>query len=238
MPTTELDVIAFVKHTLTGDNVVDLEVEDSAIKTFINEGVRRVRQWYQEPKVYETITIADSSKTSSTGGSATFLKSALSKPLDSIHSIYNTQQESAGASDIDSNLYGLQSRMIYTADLAHASYYQGFQSQLSQFVGNKITWLELADKILVSGYFYENRITVCYFPAVNKVEDMSWDKAITWVKEFALAKTMEAAARIRGKFKGGDINMETDADEMIGTVQTMLADLDDKLTTMQFVHIQ
>jgi hypothetical protein len=235
---TEADVITWVKHTLTGDNIVDLETEDSAITTFIREGVRRIKPWYYEPKKYETIPVSDASNSAMSGNSRWFLKSALSKPVDSIHQIYNTQQESAGASDVDSQLYGLQSRMIYTADIAHAAYYQGFQSQLSTFVGNKITWIELEDRVIVSGYFFENRVTVCYHPAVNVMDDMTWDKAITWVKEFALAKSMESAARIRGKFKGGDINMETDADEMIGTVQTMLADLDDKLTTMQLVEVE
>jgi len=233
---TEADAVTWIKHTLTGDNVVDLEVEDTAITTFIREAVRRVTPWYHEPRVYETIPVMGTSKTDAAGNSVFFLKSALSKPVDTIHDIYNTQQESAGAADIDSNLYGLQSRMVYTADIAHAAYYQGFQSQLSTFVGNKIRWVDLKDRVLVSGYFYENRVTVFYSPKVNVIEDMSWDKAITWVLDFSLAKSMEAAARIRGKFKGGDINMETDADEMIGTVQTMLSDLMDQLGSLQLVE--
>jgi hypothetical protein len=231
------DVIKFVKDSLTGDNQVDLETQDTSITRFVENAVERVKPWYHEKRIYETIFLNDSGGGSSqNGNSKWFLKSALSKKMDDIHMVYNTQQESAGASDIDSNLYGLQSRMIYTADIGHAAAYQGFQSQLSTFVGNKIRWIVFEDRVMLSGYFSENRATICYYPLVEKVEDVTNGKVMLWIKDWVLAKTMEAAARIRGKFRGGDINMETDSDEMIGTVQTMLSDLDDRLTNMQFTE--
>ena len=127
--------------------------------------------------------------------------------------------------------FGLDIRRVYR------EYLERIYHTLSSTGEGEAKFLFTTAKLKVVALLID-RISFVLGPINDAYIQLTWDKAITWVKEFALAKSMEAAARIRGKFKGGDINMETDADEMIGTVQTMLADLDDKLTNMQLVEVE
>lgn len=226
---TKVEIIKDIAMLLTGGHEVDLEVDNKAIESFINDGFRRVVPWYLEPLRIETVAVLGNDD------QRYIPYSNLSKVPRLVNKVFNIVAPTS-AGDLESTLLGIEGRIVTIKGLQQWAAYVQYERQYSIFAQEEITFLDLkqSSKILLSGVFGQAVLTVQYHIQPATVEDITKQKALDWIIDWARAKTQIALGRVRGKFRGGDLNFETDADDLISTGSTELERLEDTKTRLDF----
>lgn len=229
------EVVKSVYYRLTAGNNVKLEIDDLAIKDFVAEGFRKVRQWYHEPPVAQTVDY-HVQYPNTTLASQYILISTLSKKPREIEKLYDSVPQSF-AVDVETNLLGLGGRVVPgVRNIVEWAVYEQYAKQMNTFLGTDLDFIMSADgtKILVSGYIKGDKVTVKYIPDPQAIEDVSLSKALDWVVDWTEARTKVAVGRVRSKFKGGDLQFEMDGDSLVSEGNEKMKELDEELKRLDY----
>jgi len=243
-----------IKIEITG-KLVEFELADEDLDRIIQDAVRRVKSWYVEGFHFETILLSES-----TEGTAYFEESDLAATPGYIEDILGAdpgQGSDLSGISLVTNLLGLPADILYYAGTGYdfgdvdysasapgASIFDDWFITYSQYVSVRPSienmmpmyeWEWVSPKVYVSGVSPgETHITVVYAHDPANFEEMTINKAISWVQDFAIAKTKVALGRARGKFRSGGLNFETDAAELVSEGNEAIRELKEQLKMLDF----
>lgn len=227
---TNEEAVRFIKQTLSAGNLVHLELLDEAILDFLHFSFIRCKPWFLDPVVWETIDIH-----SGQNGGNFFLLNQLSKPLKNIHRIYPTVQTGFSGFDQDvSGLLSLEGKHLQTMDLIETSYATQYERQTNNVLSVNVHSITLPDRVLLSGSFASNQVTVGYNADPATFADVTHPRATEWILDYSLAKSMYALGRSRSKFRSSDLNIDTDGMDLVTEATDKLRLLEDALPQLDF----
>lgn len=224
------DLLQLLKDRLVGGDAVELEIKDEPILRLIQRAVDRVAPWYFEPRLYESLAIVNSGN-----GSGHILLTSFSKipvDIDGIYQIYSV----GTLGSLDAQLYGISGNQVYLEELGTYTAWQQFISNARAVLCSHMEWKIINDRVIIHGVAGESKLTFAYRSKVTTIENMTYQKAIDWVCDYSLALTKESLARVRGKYRGGEIEWESDSGELLSearedqkALELMLSELDDSM---------
>ncbi len=248
----ESELIDLIKIETTG-RLVEFELEDAVVSTIIKNALNRISDWFVEAVRFETIGLK------SGGDGFFFLESDLTKTPWYIHDIWETGQGDSDTSYISlvSNLLGLPGGLFYFAGTGYEfgdgetpasvpgqyvfddwfityAHYTSVRPALDQLAPSlDWAWDHPLKKIHITGV--QGPITVIYSPLAVALNEVTYGPAIDWITDYSIAKTKIALGRARGKFRGGGLNFDTDAAELIGEGNEAVRALDEAIYNLHFV---
>lgn len=227
---TYVEFIDSIKAELSGGDQVHIEVTNSAIQKFIVEAFDKVKSWYLEPNIIQTVQVVAS------GTQQKYvLYSSLAKIPHCIEKMWDTSTAGRIATTADiSGLLSLEGHIVLSDGSLQYAYYKSFARQFELLSDSVLRWQQLADRVLISGALTSNNVTIVYAPEVDTAEQVTVQKAIQWIRDFALARTKQALGRIRGKFRSSDLNLETDYSDLLQEGNESIISLTEKLQELDF----
>jgi hypothetical protein len=224
---TLTEVYDIIYNELSGGKKVKLEVDASVITGAVDRAFKKVRQWYFEPKQAETVSKYG------TGSQEYLLKSDLTRTVRRIYKLYNTSHIRSAAGSIDSMLYGIDNVLLNTSGLVEQAYYVEFATSLEQFDSQTLDFMETTDKILLSGD-YDSEVTVMYSPQPVSVAEVTVQKALDWLIAYSISLVSISLGRVRSKFRGGDMDVQMDGEDLVSQGREDKTTLEEKLSTLDF----
>lgn len=226
-------LLKYVTNELTGGGVIDLDVEPSLIESFINDALERVRIWYREPVEIESVSL----HLTETRAGYVDLTTALTKPVHIIDDVWPIRLRHSGDFVLQeiSDLLGLPSGLFTSDAVREYATWISVRDMIRKSMGLNMTWRQMGNILYVDdvrdGF---QTVTVVYCPVPQTLSEITFGPAISWVKDWVLAKTKVAWAGVLGKLTAGVSGVQTNASELRVEGNAMLEKLDDKLKTLQF----
>jgi hypothetical protein len=220
-----------IRQTLSAGNLIEVEITPEAISSIAKDAYTKAKPWFLEPVFVETLIIS-----SSTDGSY-FIPTGNFKYLpDVIEDIYPTAQTGMGSFDNDvAGLLSLEGRHIISQNMVASAYALQFERQADTFLNTTLTFDLIGDKLFVSGAVIDNSVTVVYRPKALSFDTALNEKAVAWMYEYCLAQAKVSVGRARSKFRGGDLELENDGQDLISEGNSSISELIPKLQDLSFV---
>lgn len=219
------EVIQEITDRLTGGQKVVLEITPEAMRRAVSSAFLKVIPFYYERRILEMIRVR--------GGSDNkfLLKTDFSRPFEIIAKIYDSEMSFTTTGELEAHLMGLTHAPLGSAgDQPYTTaFYVENDILYDKFFGRVISCQILEDKVLLSGNIVGDSVAVLYYAEPQTVADVSVRKAIDWILDYSTARCKMMLGRVRGKHRGGDIEMELDYSDLLSEANTEIENLEAKL---------
>lgn len=224
---TKQEYIDFIKLELTA-NVLTLEITDDTIGKYVDNAVKEIQRYYDEPKY---VTVPFSSCIDLTD----FNSSAILK-------IYRTEGVGEQSNSLTSNtdpLYAQQYLMwgnggegMYNLNnyLINYATYTTMQ-QLRNTMSTDLSFKEdkRDKKLYINTSSRLSNVTIEFIPIIQSAEEITSDYWIDILKRLALATVKIGLGRLRTRFKQSNALWADDGDTMLAEGQEEIKELREKL---------
>lgn len=209
---TEGDVIKYVKTQL-GISWVDVEAEESDIKTLITMALDKLAPYYEGHRFVQA--------------SGKVIDLSNHHPL-AIEKVYNTKNNELMS--VQEYAFGGTGVVVFDTSMINRllSYttYKMLWNELKYQTG--INYKLIGDTLYLDDYNESVLIDMLVRPkVVSDIEDESM--YCSWVKEYVLALTKELVGRVRGKFNVADSPYTLDSAQLLSEAQQEKANLESQL---------
>lgn len=211
-------------------STVSLDIPRPTIEGFVNPALLEARVWHDEPAVFVTKVMTPSSLT------AGFVDlSGETLPVKYVRDVYPVQMPTQTLSDIVRDLLLLPAAPLETSRIVETAYWKMSWPMVKQMLGREMTykWDKGTKRLYVDDY-PTGVVTVTYVPLPMSMEAVSDERTIQWIVEMVEAQTMLTMSRVRGKFRQGGMNFDTDASDMQSQAEDRIRALREALKTASF----
>jgi hypothetical protein len=233
---TESQLVEYVKNDLTGGGVIDIDVTDTVIQSYIRDGLERVRDWYREWPVVETVGVHFSS---ATAGFIPF--SELEKPVHIVETVLPIEMHTAGDFVLEeiSDLLGLPAGLFTSTSVREYAMWMPVREMIRKSMGKELSWREIGDVLFLDAVpNSQTSVSVIYVPLPLTIEDVTYGPAITWVKDWTRAKTLVAWGGVLTKFTDGALGFSTNGASLRDEGNSIIANLEETKKRLQFSYMR
>lgn len=201
--------VKYVTDDLTGGGFIELQVKEEVIKSYVQDALERVRPWYAEPLLFETVTV-----TFVNAQSGYVDTSDLSESVHIVAELLPIEVHNAGDYVLEeiSDLLGLPAGLWDSGHIRQYAEWMQARRAIKTSMGKNMGHRKIGDKIFIDDVAWnKQKVTVAYVPLPQLPEDVTYGPAITWMKDWTRAKTQVNLANVLGKFQGGAMNFSTNS---------------------------
>lgn len=222
---------------LTADGEVCLDIERTVIEKLVFDAFREACPWFDNPPYYVTkavVPVLSPQGSATTGGYVDLTK--LDPQIQYIREVHTVKSRYYHTGDIIRDLLLLPAAPLETQSIEEHAAWQMAWPMVKEMLGRDLAWTwDEQKKWLWVDDANEGAVTIDYIPVLTSVDKVLNQKALTWIISMTEARTLQAIARVRGKFRGG-LTMETDASDMLSEATEKVRQLTEDLRTLHFIH--
>lgn len=231
-------IAELVVNRLTAGGEVCLDIESTKVEKFVHDAFLEACPWFDEPPRFVTLPVVPVAPPTGGDGTGGFVDlKDVDPPVYYIRRVHTVRSRYYHTGDIVRDLLLLPAAPLETESIEEHSAWQMTWPMVKDLLGRTLTYKheEPENRLLVDDA-QEGAVTLEYIPKITSVDHVTFKKALTWITNMTEARTMEAVARVRGKFRG-QFAVETDASEMLSTAQARVEKLQEELKTLHFVSL-
>ena len=234
MSMTTAQYVDYVESDLTGGGFISLQVKRTNIEGYVIDALERVRPYYKEIPIFATVPVVIVD-----GQSGYIEVSELSKPIHSIEALLPVEEHHAGDYVLEeiSDLLGLPAGLWDSGSVRNYAEWMQARRAIRKSMGKEMgyRYIKGLGKIYVDDVAWnKNRVTVVYSPFPEHPEDVTFGKAIAWIKDWTLAKTKVTWGGVLGKFP--DVAVMTNAATLRSEGKEEMKTLEDRLSDLYFSY--
>lgn len=224
-----------IQDELSSHGTLVLEIKPETIEAMIRDGVDKVAPWCEE-RVAETVTCKQGALASSSTSDYTYYVdvSDFTYGVDHIIAVWAAKLESTGLTSLTQQILGIELLNLNLGDIEEQAQWELLLPMLRKLWDQTLTERLIGDRLYLHGRIPEQRVTVEYARSITDLEDISDQKALNWVKEWATARTKKILGRVRSKYRSGGIIFETDGTDLIQEATEEMRELKEALKTLCF----
>jgi hypothetical protein len=224
-----------IEDELSAHGTVGLELDPKTIEIMIREGVDKVSPWYEE-RVAETVTCKQGAATSTAQSDFTIYldESDLTYAVDHVITIWAAKLDTTGLTSLTRQILGIELLQLNLGDVEEQAQWEQLLPMLRKMWDQDLRDMHIGGRIYIHGRIPDNRVTVEYARTVDTIADITNQKAINWVKDWATAKTKKVLGLTRSKYRAGGLNFETDGTELSQEANEEIRELKEQLKTLDF----
>lgn len=203
---TSAQYVQYVKDDLTAGGVIQLNVKDHVISSYVQDALERVRPWYREVPLFETV--AFNAVENQTGYIDV---SDLSKTIHVVEELLPIEVHHAGDYVLEeiSDLLGLPAGLWDSSSIRNYAEWLQARRQIRKAMGKTMGWRYIpgSSKIYVDDVAWNRtKVTVVFVPLPTTAEEVVYGQAISWVKDWVRAKTLVTWGRVMAKMPDAAAN--------------------------------
>lgn len=234
------DIAEKALRQVTGNGVCSDISSDLALQ-LVNDAFEECLPWFDEKDVFKTevtIKIAHESNGEIAGRQSyiDFSASGINLEVKTVRYVYEIRLNREYTGDLVRDLLLLPASPLETQSIMEIAQWQMTWPMVKEVLGRNMRFnhIKSENKLYIDDA-QGGAVTFVYVPLISSVEQVTYRRALTWISEMSKALIKEAIGRVRGKFRGGALRFETDADTLLSEAMESQRELREQLPRLQFV---